>query len=1069
MSLDVYINGQLLELSKNKGIGLTLQIGSILNPGNRAGNLSNKFKVPKTRRNTEILGNLSNINSATNIPYKRNAGKIVQDGIEIFPDGFAIVDSTAAQYGVTIYSGNASFFDLIKGANISDLDLSDLYQLWTVSNVISSFNNTEGMIYPIIDWGDGVQLLFNNNLQNSNSLIPVLFLKEALTRIANSVGYEIKGTFPDSDQWDRLLLTPNQFQFLAEEMAENSFIAKDITVINPILLNIISVCNGGIGIFFLNIPLIYQDVSGGSTFSQPGFPNPPQFIPDNTYFGTFLLNIQGDFHSQHIPIKGETIYQSGIVYNDFRETWINDNYSTWVCTRNGFNDINLFVKDINSISAPVLVAQGLFSQNGLTSLTETEGGYIAYSFTASGSFSDVNIYNIATQTITQIYLNPLGNGNVDWVKIWNGKVMIQDRDFTGGIFVYDILTSTLKTLPTISGNDTGGEIDGNGDFLVWEEFSTNNIYIWDYATGTNTLIENGGAFSGMNTCKVLGDYATYWDTSLDKMVSYKISTATLTNIIIDNTKSVQGSARTTTKLSFAYNTGQLFYYDLLTDTLTTPLSETNSTVSGVGDLADRLIDMNENFIVYRYDSNPWFVRAYEIATGIPFQVFTTGGTDSIQWVRIGNCSDIVSANVQGGTDVLYQYDITAGAPITIPFNTITNVQAIRTFGKAIGNDRILIPNDTGLSSSVSDRVSLIEAAVPAPIQPKLEIVIKENGVTIYVATETLINSSSSNNYGLFINTGQIIVNSGDIYTAEVFIEASRDETINYFLEYSVLISSFSFTSICNIPYGANLKIENFYNLKQEIPFKDVMNMYGLTIQTDEISKQVFLTPLDELNNNLSKAKNWNDKINLSRPPSVKYKIGSYAQTNNFIYKKDKDVTEDFGNGSFNIDNFSLPLEKDVVKLNIAAVESGIRLINEVTPTIPVMSGTADCFDKALPRILLLDRITKNMGWKNTINGDVGNSTELPLCYFIKDGKTDNLDFPSLISENYNVLLGMMNQVKFISAGFILTEVDIANLDFTIPIFLDVHYKEIHINGYFYINKISNFKKNNTTKVDLIRL
>ena len=112
MSLDIYINEELLQLNENKGIGLTYQIGSILNPGNRAGNLSNNFKVPKTRRNTEILGNLSNINSATNVPYQRNTAKIIQDGVEVFPGGFAVVDSTGSDYKITVYSGNVSFFDL---------------------------------------------------------------------------------------------------------------------------------------------------------------------------------------------------------------------------------------------------------------------------------------------------------------------------------------------------------------------------------------------------------------------------------------------------------------------------------------------------------------------------------------------------------------------------------------------------------------------------------------------------------------------------------------------------------------------------------------------------------------------------------------------------------------------------------------------------------------------------------------------------------------------------------------------------------------------------------------------
>ena len=214
MSLDVYINEQLLQLNENKGIGLTYQIGSILNPGNRAGNLSNSFKVPKTRINTEILGNLSNINSTTNTPYQRNTAKIIQNGIDVFPGGFAIVNSTVREYKITVYSGNVSFFDLINGANIGDLDLSDLSLDWTVTNVISSFTNTEGLIFPVVDWGNGIELLDNTTLQNSNALIPVLFIKDVLTRIADSVGYQKKGTFPDFEQWDRLLLAPNQFGYL---------------------------------------------------------------------------------------------------------------------------------------------------------------------------------------------------------------------------------------------------------------------------------------------------------------------------------------------------------------------------------------------------------------------------------------------------------------------------------------------------------------------------------------------------------------------------------------------------------------------------------------------------------------------------------------------------------------------------------------------------------------------------------------------------------------------------------------------------------------------------------------
>ena len=946
MSLDIYINEQLLELNSNKGIGLTFQIGSILNPGNRSGNLSNKFNVPKTRRNTEILDNLSNINSTTNIPYKRNTGKIVQDGIEIFPDGFAIIDSTGNDYNITIYSGNISFFDLIKGANINELDLMDLCHDWTVSNVLASFTNTEGYIYPIIDWGDGVQLLDNTTLQNSNALIPVLFMKEVLTRIASSVGYEIKGTFPDFDQWNRLLLTPNQFGYLEAETKRNTGVAKDVITFPLTDINVQSICDFGSSVdYFLNIPLVYQDINGDNFNQITG----ADFTPDNTYFGAFSLNAQGFFNGM-IPIKGEEILQSGTLYNDFKSTNINDNYSSWINRRSGFSEQKVWIEDLNDTAAPLEIASNSFNSQGISAMTETSGGYVAYSLGTSG-LTDVNLYEISTATTTQIYINALGNNPVEFLKIWNGKVIINDRDINGGLFVYDIGTATLKTVTTT--NDTGAELDSNGDFVVWEEPSSNNIYIWDYATATNLLIENQGAFSGINTCEVLGDYATYWDAILDKMVSYKISTATLTNIIIDNSETVQGSARTETKLSFAYVSGQLFYYDLLTNTLTTPGTETNCNVLGIGGLAERVIDMNENFIVYRYGSADE-INAYDISGATAFTV--TLETDIITWVRIGQCTDITTYHVAGTIDKVKQYDITSGVPVL--FDTINDVNLIVSLNRAIGNDRIIFANDTGLSSSVLDRVSIVEP-VPIPIEAKIEIVIKENGVPVYTANEILTYPDLNNPYNLLINPGTIIVNSGDVYSVELFIEANRDESIDYPLQYSLTVSSFSFTAYNSIPYGAKLRIENFYNLDQEKPFKDIMNQFSLTVQTDEVSKQIFLTPLDELNNNLSKAINWNDKINLNRPPTVKYKIGSYGQTNYLNYKKDEDVPEDLGRGSFNINDFQLPLSKDIIILNSAAVESDLRLLNEETPTIPfIKTINSNYFDQKLPRILLLDKINK---------------------------------------------------------------------------------------------------------------
>jgi len=67
---------------------------------------------------------------------------------------------------------------------------------------------------------------------------------------------------------------------------------------------------------------------------------------------------------------------------------------------------------------------------------------------------------------------------------------------------------------------------------------------------------------------------------------------------------------------------------------------------------------------------------------------------------------------------------------------------------------------------------------------------------------------------------------------------------------------------------------------------------------------------------------------------------------------------------------------------------------------------------------------------------------------------------------YPSLIESLNQAKIMKADFYLNATDISDLDFTIPIYLDVPIESI--NGYFYLNKIENYK-GNITKCEIIRL
>ncbi len=657
MSLEVYINERLIDLKSAKNIGLSFQVGSILKPGTRAGNLSNSFSVPKTRNNTEILGTILNINSNTNIPYQRNSAKIVQDGLEVFPDGFAIVEAAGKDYSITVYSGNVSFFDLIKGKNVSELDFFSSNHIFNITNIINSFTAGLDYIYPIIDYGKDIDLLNNSLLQYADALLPSVKLKPLLEKIFTAVNYELKGTFLDYQQYERLIVTPNQFGLSQDQLDDINGYAGDVTP-DTTIVPVISIANGGIGNVFVNIPLVYN------LFTQTTFAG-VNFIPSSRVYGKLKF----------------------------------------FC-------------------------------------------YVA-----------------------------------------------------------------IQTAP-------------------------------GYSTSPITPAMTPG-----------------------EMILYK-------------------------------------------------------------------------------DGSP-----------IASQIFNTTGS---------------------------------------------------------------FPN------------------------------------TI------LVNFS--------LETANIIVEPTSIYSVEFSIDAVRHATVDYTLSSVLSLSSFTFEAQKVIPYGTEILFNTLYNVDQTKILKDVLNQYRLLMQTNEITKQVFLNPLDDLQDNIPIAKDWSSKINLKSTPKIKFQLPGYAQLNYLKYADDDDVDINVGRGSFTIDDYNLTEEKDLIKLNAAAVVKELRVDNEETPTIPFQEIYGDHFDNKKNRFLLLDPKNKVVDFQTSVNSDTGQaSADIPFCYFQKDGKVDSLDFTNLINENYKVLLGMVDKSKLVTASFNLNAVDIQNLDFTIPIFLDIHSSEIHINGYFYINKISNFKSNSPTNVQLIRL
>ena len=193
MSLELIVNGKLLEVSKSTPMALTFVANDLAELRNRQSNRTNRFKIPLTRLNREILELPEIITSETLIPYRSNDAIVIQEGVQIVPEGLFEILQVQDMIEAQVISGNASFFDKIKDKNINDISgLSDFNHTQDFATVVDSRFNTaaDGYIYPIINYGN---LSINSNDFDVRFQPAAIFFKVILDGIFRDAGFTKSG------------------------------------------------------------------------------------------------------------------------------------------------------------------------------------------------------------------------------------------------------------------------------------------------------------------------------------------------------------------------------------------------------------------------------------------------------------------------------------------------------------------------------------------------------------------------------------------------------------------------------------------------------------------------------------------------------------------------------------------------------------------------------------------------------------------------------------------------------------------------------------------------------------
>jgi hypothetical protein len=263
----------------------------------------------------------------------------------------------------------------------------------------------------------------------------------------------------------------------------------------------------------------------------------------------------------------------------------------------------------------------------------------------------------------------------------------------------------------------------------------------------------------------------------------------------------------------------------------------------------------------------------------------------------------------------------------------------------------------------------------------------------------------------------------------------------------------------------------------------IINQFNLMLKVDTNLRTIDFSYFNSVEANKTNAIDLSDKIDLTELPTITYKLDGYGQNNELNYETDENDEElrkvkNYGQGILNCNNLSLEKTKEIFLSKFAPITRKMALkspdnLEMAFIHLWALSETTFRTQNVKPRIgyvynndEILD-LYKTEG-EGGGGGGVGyDSSPSKGVYFEK------LQFSSgLIPNYYRILFDMLLNTYFFKANFKIRLKDYKEIDFTKPIFLSVVIKGFGtIEGYFYCNKINQFKINRyeSTEIELIKL
>ena len=229
----VEVNGvrKYLDTEGVENISLNYNIADIITPDKRNSSYSKTIKVPETRNNRSIFGDISDltIDSSFN-PNKKSRCWILADTIVVL-EGYLQLRKISMDwrydysfYECVVFADNDGFFKELNESYLRDLVWSELDHEWGLDEIRNSWTAswTDGYFYPLIDYGYNFDLSdINQGLiigpsgtsvnygVDEEKFFPATNVKYIVDKIFDNAGYNYISSFFETNEFKNLYIPYN--------------------------------------------------------------------------------------------------------------------------------------------------------------------------------------------------------------------------------------------------------------------------------------------------------------------------------------------------------------------------------------------------------------------------------------------------------------------------------------------------------------------------------------------------------------------------------------------------------------------------------------------------------------------------------------------------------------------------------------------------------------------------------------------------------------------------------------------------------------------------------------------